>query len=85
MNNDEIKALLRELKARSDAEDEVKGQTIHISLGEEPPGPERKRFRNIFRKQPGTSDTAPSGKHSEETQSEERQPDGKLQEEGQLK
>ena len=84
MNNDEIKALLRELKARSDAEDEVKGQTIHISLGEEPPGPERKRFRNIFRKQPGTSDAAPSGKHSEETRSEERQPGGKLPEEGQL-
>ena len=37
MNNDEIKALLRELKERSDRDGEVKSQTVRISFGEEEP------------------------------------------------
>lgn len=57
MNNDEIKALLRELKARSDAEDEVKGQTVHIRLGEEPSGGKKKNPRKVSQK--------PSSKPSE--------------------
>lgn len=45
MDNDEIKALLRELKERSDADGEVKGRTVKISLGEEetPPGQKKSR------------------------------------------
>lgn len=42
MDNDEIKALLRELKERSDADGEVKGRTVKISLGEEETPPDRK-------------------------------------------
>lgn len=56
MNNDEIKALLRELKARSDAEDEVKGQTIHISLEDESSGKEKKSAR----KRPHPSENPPA-------------------------
>ncbi|MDD2958655.1 MAG: CapA family protein [Lachnospiraceae bacterium] len=36
MNNDEIKALLRELKESSDAGEHVKGRTVKINFGEEP-------------------------------------------------
>ena len=35
MDNEEIKALLRELKSRSDESDEVKGKPVKISLDEE--------------------------------------------------
>lgn len=49
MDNDEIKALLRELKARSDASDEVKGKTIRITFGEEePPVREESRGSSLF-------------------------------------
>lgn len=47
MDNDEIRALLRELKARSDAEDSVKSETIRIRFEEEePPAPKRSRKRS---------------------------------------
>ncbi|MDO5344810.1 MAG: CapA family protein [Lachnospiraceae bacterium] len=66
MNNDEIKALLRELKARSDAEDEVKGQTIRISLGDESPGAEAKKSRKGRGKKAGTAVSGLSGKRQRE-------------------
>lgn len=51
MDNDEIKALLRELKARSDADDAVKSSTIKINFGEEdPPILEESRGISPFRK-----------------------------------
>ena len=51
MNNDEIRALLRELKERSDASDEVKSKPIKISFGEEePPAREKSRGKSPFGK-----------------------------------
>ncbi len=47
MDNDEIRALLRELKERSDAEDSVKSETIRINFEEEePPAPKKSRKRS---------------------------------------
>ena len=49
MNNDEIKALLRELKARSDESDEVKGKAVKINFGEdEPPAQGKSRGLSLF-------------------------------------
>lgn len=45
MNNDEIKALLRELKERSDRADEVKSETIRINFEEEPDAPVHRKSR----------------------------------------
>lgn len=54
MDNDEIRALLRELKERSEAEDSVKSETIRISFEEEePPAPKRSRKRSGW---PGKKD-----------------------------
>ena len=65
MNNDEIKALLRELKERSDESGEVKSQTVKICFGEEEPEKERPKKRKsrkrFFRKQ----EEAPAGEEAE--------------------
>lgn len=51
MDNDEIKALLRELKARSDASDEVKSKTIRITFGnDEPSAGEEEPTASLFKK-----------------------------------
>ena len=51
MDNEEIKALLRELKSRSDESDEVKGKPVKISLDEEePPVREKNRGLSLFGK-----------------------------------
>lgn len=50
MDNEEIKALLRELKARSDESSEVKGEAIKINFGEEEPPAEEKRRRSFPRR-----------------------------------
>lgn len=51
MDNDEIRALLRELKARSDASDEVKSKTIRITFGEdEPQDWEEERPSSFFKR-----------------------------------
>ena len=77
MNNDEIKALLRELKERSDESGEVKSQTVKICFGEEEPEKERPKKRKsrkrFFRKQ----EEAPAGEEAELSFEEETElPDG---------
>lgn len=57
MNNDEIKALLRELKERSDENGEVKSRTVRISFEEEEPErpsrPKKPKFGLFSRKKAG--------------------------------
>ena len=48
MNNDEIRALLRELKERSDEDGSVKSPMVHISFADEEP--ERKSSGSAKRK-----------------------------------
>lgn len=73
MDNDEIKALLRELKERSDAEDQVKGKTVKISFGEEePPAREKsRRRRSLFKKAAEASGEDDSAEENAEKNTEE--------------
>ena len=74
MNNDEIKALLRELKARSDESNEVKGKAVKINFGEEePPAQEKSRGLSLFsRKKAGKPTQKEAAKPEQETPKEEK-------------
>ena len=74
MNNDEIKALLRELKARSDESDEVKGKAVKINFGEEePPAQEKSRGLSLFgRKKAGKPAQETAAAAEQDAQKEEK-------------
>ena len=81
MNNDEIKALLRELKERSDQNGEVKSQTVRINFGEdEPEKPakqkKKKSRRSFWKKETAPEETAPVPEEQQEEAAEDLEPSG---------